>query len=767
MPRFTTTQNKHTLTVWTPEVELVFSLEDGGLRSLRRRDGVNVLGYGTPQPSIDVRVGRDGAWLAERAFVRYLRHTIEERDGIVDITLVIGIGPLMLYDRYRVTGTLIARNTTVQNVSEDEVRLRGVRLVVPWARIGDPEICRFEAPATTVRPRITLATAATQRRGVVPRRFFSPGPRDGRALEQAPTFAPGLMALHDPQSLETLLCWYYGSSEPADVHVEGNGQAISLIYDIGLADQLRSEIALSTGTQFLMLTREPWPAALAAFRRTQPLVGVRSAHSIAEWVYDAVIYEVHPALFGGFHGLQDALDDLCALGITTLCLLPIWQFNNTKQLWDESWNDAGDPYILTDFGVLDPSLGSGEDLRELIHAAHARGLRVIVDLPLIGCDFTSPYLDSHPEWFCRDIDGQLIEAVDDPRVCCFDWANGELQEYWRTHAVAYAREYDFDGYRAVIARHPTSNWAQPRMHHASAGNLAAVQLMERLRYELRSFKPDAAVFHLFSGPLGAASADLAVDEVVHQNFMHLALNRLSPAELSEWLDDRARTLYTNAAFATFTESYRTRLFNPLADGLRGSRLSRLLMAGLVFCGFVPLLRAGQENDDNGFLGRLLQSRARHAALRRGITAYNVVPCDDPSVFAVLRLGDAHPLVCLLKVGANKRLVTLSLPVDLLGLRDERYALYDIIRGEQFIAEGRRCWRRDELLALRLTLEPFEAYCFELQVVPQDHSDTGDAPMLLSADAEAPANLDCEVGSSVIARAPRGGIHSASNGSGEN
>src|SRR5262245_37658880 len=118
---FTTSEQRRIIAVQTPDIEMEFSLDDGGLRSLRRAGGPNVLGYGAPRPSVDVQLGVAGEWLADRIFVRYLRHTIEERDGAVELAIVIGVGPLIVYDRYRITGTLIARRVSVVNVGEDEI----------------------------------------------------------------------------------------------------------------------------------------------------------------------------------------------------------------------------------------------------------------------------------------------------------------------------------------------------------------------------------------------------------------------------------------------------------------------------------------------------------------------------------------------------------------------------------------------------------------------------------------------------------------------
>jgi hypothetical protein len=96
--------------------------------------------------------------------------------------------------------------------------------------------------------------------------------------------------------------------------------------------------------------------------------------------------------------------------------------------------------------------------------------------------------------------------------------------------------------------------------------------------------------------------------------------------------------------------------------------------------------------------------------------YNAVSCDREQIFAVLRLHEAEQLLGVLNVGPHKQTITLSLPVDSLGLPDGAYALREVLGGALWVEEGQRAWNRDELLMLKLTLEPFSAYCFALEAV---------------------------------------------------
>jgi hypothetical protein len=165
-----------------------------------------------------------------------------------------------------------------------------------------------------------------------------------------------------------------------------------------------------------------------------------------------------------------------------------------------------------------------------------------------------------------------------------------------------------------------------------------------------------------------------------------------------------------------------------------------------------MIWSGQEQGDERFVGRLLRMWEQQPALRRGATYYNAVPCDSPQVFAVLRTWEGERMLGLLNVGPHRQTIAVSLPVDTLGLSDDDYALYDLLDAREWDEEGQRSWRRDELLSLRLTLEPFGAYCFAVRPIARaDLPAAHDAP---GHDAPAPVaeELDTTNGVEALAHA---------------
>ncbi len=108
-----------------------------------------------------------------------------------------------------------------------------------------------------------------------------------------------------------------------------------------------------------------------------------------EWYRKAVFYEVLVRAFsdangdgsGDFTGLIDKLDYLQWLGIDCLWLPPFYE---------SPLRDGG--YDISDYYSVLDEFGTVSDFKRLVAEAHARGLRVITDLPL---NHTS---DQHP-WF--------------------------------------------------------------------------------------------------------------------------------------------------------------------------------------------------------------------------------------------------------------------------------------------------------------------------------------------------------------------------------
>ena len=107
------------------------------------------------------------------------------------------------------------------------------------------------------------------------------------------------------------------------------------------------------------------------------------------WFKDAVIYQLHLKSFfdgnndgvGDINGLLAKLDYIAELGVTAIWMLPFYPSPRR----DDGYDIAGYTDVHPDYGTI-------EDVRRLVEAAHARGIKVITELVI---NHTS---DQHP-WF--------------------------------------------------------------------------------------------------------------------------------------------------------------------------------------------------------------------------------------------------------------------------------------------------------------------------------------------------------------------------------
>lgn len=110
---------------------------------------------------------------------------------------------------------------------------------------------------------------------------------------------------------------------------------------------------------------------------------------LPEWLKTAVFYEIYPQSFfdsngdgiGDFPGMTAKLDYLQELGINAIWINPCFA---------SPFMDAG--YDISDYYTIAPRYGTNADAEEFFRQAHARGIRVLLDL------VPGHTSDQHP-WF--------------------------------------------------------------------------------------------------------------------------------------------------------------------------------------------------------------------------------------------------------------------------------------------------------------------------------------------------------------------------------
>jgi malto-oligosyltrehalose trehalohydrolase len=145
---------------------------------------------------------------------------------------------------------------------------------------------------------------------------------------------------------------------------------------------------------------------------------------------EAVIYELHVGLVGGFHGAARELQRLAQLGITAVELMPINDFPGLR-----NWGyDGVLPY------APDAAYGSTTELKALVDTAHDLGLMIFLDVVYNHFGPDGNYLAKYaPQLFREDIHTPWGAAI--------DFRRPEVRRFFTENALYWLMEYRFDGLR--------------------------------------------------------------------------------------------------------------------------------------------------------------------------------------------------------------------------------------------------------------------------------------------------------------------------------
>ena len=176
------------------------------------------------------------------------------------------------------------------------------------------------------------------------------------------------------------------------------------------------------------------------------------------WWQNAVVYQVYPRSFqdsnhdgiGDLKGVTSRLDYIQKLGVDIIWLNPIYRSPNV---------DNG--YDISDYRAIDPTFGSLADFKELLAAAHQRGLKIMMDLVVNHSS------DEH-EWFQQSRQGKTNPYRD--YYIWRDPVDGHAPTNWGSYFSGSAWQYDEASgqyYLHLFAtKQPDLNWENPALRHS-------------------------------------------------------------------------------------------------------------------------------------------------------------------------------------------------------------------------------------------------------------------------------------------------------------
>ncbi|MGC2057326.1 MAG: malto-oligosyltrehalose trehalohydrolase [Candidatus Sulfotelmatobacter sp.] len=151
---------------------------------------------------------------------------------------------------------------------------------------------------------------------------------------------------------------------------------------------------------------------------------------------EAIIYELHVGAFarpGTFSAVQKRLDYLADLGVTAIELMPVSDFPGGR-----NWGYDG-----VSLFAPDSTYGRPEDLKELVQAAHQRGMMVLLDVVYNHFGPEGNYLGVYaPQFFTDRYKTPWGKGIN------FDGAQSRVvRDFFIQNALYWLTEYHFDGLR--------------------------------------------------------------------------------------------------------------------------------------------------------------------------------------------------------------------------------------------------------------------------------------------------------------------------------
>lgn len=148
---------------------------------------------------------------------------------------------------------------------------------------------------------------------------------------------------------------------------------------------------------------------------------------------ETVLYETHVGAFtpsGNYLGVADKLDHLAAIGVTALELMPLADFDGSR-----NWGYDG----VLPFAP-DAVYGTPAQLKQLVDAAHERGLMIFLDVVYNHFGPSGNYLARYAPQFFTD-------RIHTPWGAAIDFSQPPVRRFFIHNALYWLQEYRFDGLR--------------------------------------------------------------------------------------------------------------------------------------------------------------------------------------------------------------------------------------------------------------------------------------------------------------------------------
>jgi glycosidase len=234
-----------------------------------------------------------------------------------------------------------------------------------------------------------------------------------------------------------------------------------------------------------------------------PPIGITGAASVPGWVRGGRMYTMFFKMHTQAGTINAALPDLhriAAMGYNILWILPVMKNR------DPINNGPGPGYNITDFYTVAPEYGTNQDMKNFIAAAHALGMKVILDITPNHTSSSHPFVldartfgQASQYWTyyqhqalgtgnlsqSMTSDGFVYYSGFSDALLNYNWADVDARAYMIDVYKFWVHAIGADGYRFDVYWGPHSR--------ANGGNGGEGEMGDPVRAALKHIRPDIAL----------------------------------------------------------------------------------------------------------------------------------------------------------------------------------------------------------------------------------------------------------------------------------
>ena len=295
-----------------------------------------------------------------------------------------------------------------------------------------------------------------------------------------------------------------------------------------------------------------------------------------EWSYSAVLYEMNIRQLtaeGTFRAAIERLPFLRSVGVDALWLMPIYPIGVEGRK-----GTLGSYYSIRDYKAVNEEFGTADDFRAFVTAAHALGMKVILDWVANHTARDARWITEQPaDWYERDEQGVAKVPWDWTDTAKLNYLNHDV---WHGHIDAmrfWVEEFKVDGFRCDMAM------------------LVPIEFWQEASEELHRVKPD--IFMLAEAEednLFDRAFNMSYQWEIHHIMVDIAKGARRVWDLRNAIHNQRQRYPREAMRMSFTSNHDENSWSGSEQSRFGAALEVMTALTFLMPSTMPLIYTGQE-----------------------------------------------------------------------------------------------------------------------------------------------------------------------------